>query len=176
MTDPLIEIRRAGERFVSTAPGLVSRHSFAFGEHYDPANVGFGSLLVNNEDVIEVARGYDDHPHRDAEIVTWVLSGSLHHRDSYGNEGLVYPDFGTTVVEAEDWAERWHDGPPPWDCGGIDWGWNNPFGALAAHLDGDDVLWVGWERHGSRITLTEHSSSCRSTLARETRSVRVTSG
>jgi quercetin 2,3-dioxygenase len=107
VTDPQIEIRRAGERFVSAVPGLVSRHSFAFGEHYDPTNVGLGPLMVSNEDVIEIARGYDDHPHRDAEIVTWVLSGSLHHRDSHGNQGLVYPRLaqrmsaGAGIVHAE---------------------------------------------------------------------------
>jgi hypothetical protein len=71
------------------------------------------------------------------------------------NEGLVYPGFGSCVVEDEDWPE-WAAGD--WDWGGIDWGWNNPFGALAA-VERDDVLWVGWERHGSRITLTEHSKA-----------------
>ena len=69
------------------------------------------------------------------------------------NEGLVYPDFGSCVVEEPDWPK--HLGTA--NHGGIDWGWNNPFGALSAWLDGDDCLWVGWERHGSRITLTEHS-------------------
>ncbi len=69
------------------------------------------------------------------------------------NEGLCYPEFGACVVEPEHWPADLGD----WNSGGIDWGWNNPFGALAAHLDGDDVLWVGWERYGSRITLTEHS-------------------
>jgi hypothetical protein len=69
------------------------------------------------------------------------------------NEGLVYPEFGTAVVEPEDWpasiaGER---------IGGIDWGWNNPFAALLGTLDHDDVLWLDWERYGSRITLTDHS-------------------
>jgi hypothetical protein len=69
------------------------------------------------------------------------------------NDGLVYPDFGTCVVEPEDWPKHL-DGQ---HVGGIDWGWNNPFAALAAVLDRDDVLWVEWERYGSRITLTDHS-------------------
>lgn len=73
------------------------------------------------------------------------------------NEGLVYPDFGSCVVEVEDWPDHIDGGK--W--GGIDWGWNNPFAALEAVLDGDDVLWVHWERHGSRITLTEHSNALR---------------
>lgn len=71
------------------------------------------------------------------------------------NEGLVYPDFGSCVVEPEDWP----GGVNGQHEGGIDWGWNNPFAALGAVLDGDDVLWVGWERYGSRITLTEHSKA-----------------
>ena len=71
------------------------------------------------------------------------------------NEGLVYPDFGSAVIEAEDWPKELTGRR----YGGIDWGWNNPFGALEAALDRDDVLWVRWERHGSRITLTEHSKA-----------------
>jgi Terminase large subunit, T4likevirus-type, N-terminal len=71
------------------------------------------------------------------------------------NEGTVYPDFGMAVVEEEDWPKDlgW------FTHGGIDWGWHNPFGALAGYLDGDDVLWVSWERYGSYITLTEHSKA-----------------
>lgn len=107
MRGPAIHVYRAADRFVTIGTGLVSRHSFSFGEHYDPANVSFGPLLVHNEDHIEVAQGYDDHAHRDAEIVTWVLSGSLQHSDSYGNRGLVYPRLasrmsaGSGVVHAE---------------------------------------------------------------------------
>jgi hypothetical protein len=71
------------------------------------------------------------------------------------NDGLVYPDFGSAVVEPEHWPASF----PPWNYGGIDWGFNNPFAAVASHLDRDDVLWVGWGRHGSRITLTEHSKA-----------------
>ena len=72
-----VQVRRAAERFVSRGPGLTSRHSFSFGEHYDPLNVSYSSLLAHNEDVVEVARGYEDHPHRNTEIVTWVLAGAL---------------------------------------------------------------------------------------------------
>ena len=71
------------------------------------------------------------------------------------NEGLVYPDFGTCVVEPEHWPARIEGARE----GGIDWGWNNPFAALGAVLDRDDVLWIGWERYGSKITLTEHSKA-----------------
>jgi quercetin 2,3-dioxygenase len=107
MLDPSIEVRRAGDRFVSRGPGLTSTHSFSFGEHYDPRNVRFGALLAHNEDVVSVDRGYDDHPHANIEIVTWVLSGALHHQDSYGNRGLVYPRLaqrmsaGSGIIHAE---------------------------------------------------------------------------
>lgn len=73
------------------------------------------------------------------------------------NEGLVYPDFGGCVVEPDDWPASIEGRR----VGGIDWGWNNPFGALEATLDHDDVLWVHWERWGSRITLSEHSVALR---------------
>lgn len=70
---------------------LVSRHSFAYGANYDPANTHHGVLLVNNEDVVSPGAGFEPHPHRDMEIVTWVLSGSLVHQDSAGHSGVIYP-------------------------------------------------------------------------------------
>jgi hypothetical protein len=70
---------------------LTSRHSFSFGDHYDPANTHHGVLLVNNDDIVAGAAGFDTHPHRDMEIVTWVLDGALAHRDSAGTSGVIYP-------------------------------------------------------------------------------------
>lgn len=90
MTPPL-EIKRAAERFVTSDGGVVARHSFSFGAHYDPANVGFGLLAVSNDDLIWPGAGYPVHQHRDVEIVTWVLDGSLVHRDSMGVEGVIIP-------------------------------------------------------------------------------------
>jgi redox-sensitive bicupin YhaK (pirin superfamily) len=86
-----VEIRRAADRAVTTTSWLQSRHSFSFGDHYDPANTHHGVLLVSNDDVLAPAAGFDTHPHRDMEIVTWVLEGSLAHRDSAGNSGVIYP-------------------------------------------------------------------------------------
>ncbi|MFF2553599.1 pirin family protein [Nocardia sp. NPDC058058] len=70
---------------------LDSKHSFSFGEHYDPDNTHHGLLLVNNEDIVLPGEGFETHPHRDMEIVTWVLSGSLVHQDSLGHNGVIYP-------------------------------------------------------------------------------------
>src|SRR6202012_3327779 len=86
-----VEIRRADHRAVTTTSWLQSRHSFSFGDHYDPANTHHGVLLVNNDDTVHPASGFDTHPHRDMEIVTWVLEGSLVHRDSAGDSGVIYP-------------------------------------------------------------------------------------
>ncbi len=88
---PTVAIRRAADRSVTTTSWLNSRHSFSFGDHYDPGNTHHGVLLVSNDDIVAPAGGFGTHPHRDMEIVTWVLDGSLAHRDSAGNSGVVYP-------------------------------------------------------------------------------------
>ncbi|HEV7680224.1 MAG TPA: pirin family protein [Candidatus Dormibacteraeota bacterium] len=86
-----VDVRRAAERFQTRTGWLDSRHSFSFSHHYDPGNTGFGLLLVSNDDVIAPGSGFQTHPHRDMEIVTWVLSGELEHKDSQGNAGIIYP-------------------------------------------------------------------------------------
>jgi redox-sensitive bicupin YhaK (pirin superfamily) len=91
MTNPIIDIRRKDDHFHTQAGWLDSRHTFSFGQHYDPSNTHHGLLLVNNDDVIRAGTGFDTHPHRDMEIVTWVLDGELEHKDSQGNKGLIYP-------------------------------------------------------------------------------------
>jgi redox-sensitive bicupin YhaK (pirin superfamily) len=85
------ETRRAADRAVTKTSWLTSKHSFSFADHYDPANTHHGLLLVNNDDIVAPGTGFDTHPHRDMEIVTWVLEGSLTHRDSTGNSGVIYP-------------------------------------------------------------------------------------
>lgn len=86
-----IDIRRADDRPLTRTSWLDSRHSFSFGPHYDPANTHHGLLVVNNDDIVASGTGFDTHPHRDMEIVTWVLDGSLVHQDSTGNSGVIYP-------------------------------------------------------------------------------------
>lgn len=91
MPEPIIQIRRADGRFETRTDWLRSESSFSFGPHYDPTNVGFGRLVVHNHEHVAAGTGFDTHPHADAEIVTWVLSGSLVHQDSRGHSGIVYP-------------------------------------------------------------------------------------
>jgi quercetin 2,3-dioxygenase len=86
-----VDIRRAADRALTETSWLNSRHSFSFGDHYDPDNTHHGLLLVNNDDIVEPGTGFGTHPHRDMEIVTWVLRGELTHQDSTGNRGTIYP-------------------------------------------------------------------------------------
>ena len=87
----MIDVRRGAERFTTTTEGRTTRHSFSFGPHYDPGNVGHAVLVAHNDDRVAPGHGYDTHPHADLEIVTWVLDGSLVHEDSHGHRGVVVP-------------------------------------------------------------------------------------
>jgi redox-sensitive bicupin YhaK (pirin superfamily) len=104
---PRIDVRRADERFATEISWLDSKHSFSFGRHHDPANTHHGLLLVNNDDTVHPGTGFDTHPHRDMEIVTWVLQGSLVHQDSEGHNGVIYPGLaqrmsaGTGILHSE---------------------------------------------------------------------------
>jgi quercetin 2,3-dioxygenase len=106
-SSPRLDIRRAGQRFHTRTDWLNSFHSFSFGPHYDPGNMGFSTLRVLNDDVIAPGRGFGQHPHRDMEIVTWVVKGALAHRDSSGGEGVLRPGevqtmtAGTGIVHSE---------------------------------------------------------------------------
>jgi len=91
MTSATLDIRRSDERFHTQAGWLDSKHSFSFSRHYDPNNTNHGQLLVLNDDRVAGGTGFETHPHRDMEIVTWVLDGELEHKDSEGNRGLIYP-------------------------------------------------------------------------------------
>jgi redox-sensitive bicupin YhaK (pirin superfamily) len=76
----VIEVWREAARYSGGGDGVQTRHAFSFGGHYDPANVGFGLLLACNEETLQPGAGFADHPHRDTEIVTWVIDGELEHR------------------------------------------------------------------------------------------------
>jgi redox-sensitive bicupin YhaK (pirin superfamily) len=91
MSTPGVDIRRANQRFHTRTDWLDSWHCFSFADHYDPQNLNHGLLRVLNDDVIAPGRGFGPHPHRDMEIVTWVLEGALAHEDSAGHRGVIRP-------------------------------------------------------------------------------------
>ncbi|MEO0013215.1 MAG: hypothetical protein RLZZ535_1604 [Cyanobacteriota bacterium] len=87
----MITIRPQDQRGIAKFNWLDSRHSFSFGNYYDPQHMGFASLRVINEDKIIPAEGFGTHGHQDMEIITCVLSGELEHRDSMGNGSVIRP-------------------------------------------------------------------------------------
>jgi redox-sensitive bicupin YhaK (pirin superfamily) len=87
----MIQIRRADKRGSTSLGWLDSRHTFSFGEYYDPAQMGFGPLRVINEDRVRPGAGFGTHSHRDMEIVSYVLDGALEHRDSLGTGSVIRP-------------------------------------------------------------------------------------
>lgn len=93
-----LDIRRAQERFETRTFWLDSKHSFSFGPHYDPGNTHFGLLVVSNDDIVRPGTGFQTHPHRDMEIVTWVLDGELEHKDSTGNRGIIVPGLAQRMT------------------------------------------------------------------------------
>jgi redox-sensitive bicupin YhaK (pirin superfamily) len=87
----MMQIRRSRERGHFDHGWLNTFHTFSFGDYYDPEHVAFRSLRVLNEDVVAPDNGFPTHPHRDMEIVTYVLEGALEHRDSMGNGSVMRP-------------------------------------------------------------------------------------
>jgi hypothetical protein len=103
----MITVRKGADRGRSGAFWLDSRHTFSFADYHDPEHVRFGALRVLNEDWIRPDSGFDAHPHRDMEILTWVLEGELEHADSRGNRLRLRPGqaqlmrAGTGIVHSE---------------------------------------------------------------------------
>ncbi|MGZ8244820.1 pirin family protein [Methylomagnum sp.] len=82
-------LRKGTDRGQTHLPWLDGHHTFSFGDYYDPKHMGFGVLRVINDDVIKPGGGFPTHPHRDMEILTYVLDGALEHRDSLGNGSVI---------------------------------------------------------------------------------------
>jgi redox-sensitive bicupin YhaK (pirin superfamily) len=84
-----VTLYAGSDRSSEAVRGRLTRHSFSFGPHFDPTNLGFGPLVSHNDDEVAPGEGYPDHPHSELEIVTWVLEGALVHTDSTGAQHVV---------------------------------------------------------------------------------------
>ncbi|NHI02289.1 pirin family protein [Oceanimonas sp. MB9] len=118
----MITIRNAHERGRASFGWLNSRHTFSFGHYYDPAHMGFSRLRVINDDSVAPGAGFETHGHRDMEIISYVLEGSIAHRDSSGNEkvlttgefqlmsagrGILHSEFNPSTTQPLKFLQIW---------------------------------------------------------------------
>lgn len=101
------ELIKANQHYKNESDWLTSYHHFSFAEYYNPEKMNYGPLRVFNDDLIQQDTGFDFHPHHNMEIVTYVIDGTLHHRDNLGNDGMIGAGeiqrmtAGTGVVHSE---------------------------------------------------------------------------
>ena len=103
----MITVVKNADRYHADMGWLSTYWHFSFADYHDSANMGWGPLRVINDDVIQPGQGFGAHPHRDMEIITYVLEGELEHQDNQGNKGIVHPgevqvmSAGTGIVHSE---------------------------------------------------------------------------
>ena len=118
----MMYLRKANERGKVNFGWLESRHSFSFGHYYDAKHMGFSALRVINDDIVQAGRGFETHGHRDMEIISYVVSGALKHKDNTGNEyvvpagdiqvmsagrGIMHSEFNPSSEEPVNFLQIW---------------------------------------------------------------------
>ncbi|EWH09333.1 Pirin [Catenovulum agarivorans DS-2] len=118
----MISVRKSSERGKASFGWLDSRHTFSFGHYYDPKHMGFSALRVINDDVVKPAAGFDTHGHKDMEIISYVLQGSIQHKDSAGNvqtlpagefqlmsagKGILHSEYNASATEDLRFLQIW---------------------------------------------------------------------
>ncbi len=107
-----LERHPATARFGTVRDGITSWHAFSYGQHYDPANVGFGLLVAHNDELLAPGAGYGEHRHRDVEILTWVVSGALRHEDDLGTVSVVTPGMVQLLTAGRGVRHSEHNAAP----------------------------------------------------------------
>ena len=178
----MMNIRKANERGHASHGWLDSYHSFSFADYYDPQWVGYRSLRVINDDLVMPGMGFGTHPHRDMEIITYILSGAIEHKDSLGNgrviragdvqymaagSGVRHSEFNPSNEEAAHFLQIWiqpdEKGVKPRyaekSLNQVETGKLNLItskdgrsGSIAIHQDAD--LWLGRFEAGQKLTQT----------------------
>ncbi|EEX41263.1 pirin family protein [Vibrio furnissii] len=118
----MIEVRKAEQRGRANFGWLDSKHTFSFGSYYDPKHMGFSELRVINDDKVTPSAGFETHGHRDMEIISYVLSGTIAHKDSAGNiktlpagefqlmsagRGIYHSEFNASDSESLSFLQIW---------------------------------------------------------------------
>ncbi|MDY6976659.1 MAG: pirin family protein [Pseudomonadota bacterium] len=118
----MMYLRKSNERGKVNFGWLESRHSFSFGHYYDAKHMGFSALRVINDDIVQAGRGFETHGHRDMEIISYVVSGALKHKDNTGNEyvvpagdiqvmsagrGIMHSEFNPSSEEPVNFLQIW---------------------------------------------------------------------
>jgi len=86
----MIKTIKANEHYKNEMDWLTTYHHFSFADYYNPEKMNFGPLRVFNDDTVQPGTGFDLHPHRDMEIITYLIEGELEHKDNQGNHGVIY--------------------------------------------------------------------------------------